>query len=248
MIVIKSAQEIAVMRQAGRVVAVTLAVLASHVRPGVSTAELDRLAEGAIREQGGVPSFKGYRGFPASVCVSIDAEVVHGIPGRRALREGEIVSLDVGTVYKGLQGDAAITVPVGRVDGQAQRLMRSTQMALEAGIRAARAGNRLGDISWAIQQVAEADGFSVVRDYGGHGIGRAMHEDPHVPNWGDPGAGIVLKPGMTLALEPMLNAGGPQVRVKADKWTVVTVDGMPSAHFEHTIAITDGEAEILTVS
>lgn len=247
MIVIKSDQEIAVMRQAGRVVAETLALLATHVRPGVSTGELDRLAEAAIRQRGAVPSFKGYRGFPASVCVSIDAEVVHGIPGRRLLREGEIVSLDVGTIYKGMQGDGAVSLPVGRVSGQAQRLMRTTQAALEAGIRAARAGNRLGDISWAIQQVAEADGFTVVREYGGHGIGRSMHEDPHVPNWGEPGAGVVLKRGMTLALEPMLNAGGPNVRVKADKWTVVTVDGMPSAHFEHTIAITDGEADILTV-
>lgn len=247
MIVIKSARELALMREAGRIVAVTLAALAERVKPGVSTAELDRLAETLIRRQGAVPSFKGYRGFPASVCISVGEEVVHGIPGKRILREGQIVGLDVGAIYRGMQGDAALTVPVGRVNGQLQVLIQTTQAALAAGISAARGGNRLGDISFAIQKVAEAAGFTVVREYGGHGIGRVMHEDPHVPNWGEPGTGPVLKPGMTLALEPMLNAGTQQVRVKSDKWTVVTVDGAPSAHFEHTIAITDGEAEILTV-
>jgi len=179
--------------------------------------------------------------------VSVNDEVVHGIPGKRVLREGEIVGLDVGAIYGGMQGDAAITLPVGRVSRQAQRLIKAAQEALIAGIRAARAGNHLGDISWAIQRVAEEAGFSVVREYGGHGIGRGMHEDPHIPNWGEPGTGPLLKPGMTLALEPMLNAGAHQVRVKRDNWTVVTADGSLSAHFEHTIAITDGDAEVLTI-
>lgn len=246
-IVIKSAQELALMREAGRIVALTLEYLARQVRPGITTGELDRLADAFIREQGGIPSFKGYKGFPASICVSVNDEVVHGIPGKRVLREGEIVGLDVGAIYGGMQGDAAITLPVGRVSRQAQRLIKTTQEALMAGIKAARAGNHLGDISWAIQRVAEEAGFSVVREYGGHGIGREMHEDPHIPNWGEPGTGPILKPGMTLALEPMLNAGTYRVRVKRDNWTVVTADGSLSAHFEHTIAITDGDAEILTL-
>jgi methionyl aminopeptidase len=246
-IVIKSAQELGFMRQAGRIAAVTLQVVAERARRGVTTAELDRLAEATIRQNGAAPSFKGYRGFPASLCVSVNDEVVHGIPGKRVLREGDLVSLDVGTIFHGMQGDSAVTVAVGNVNGRLKALLETTQAALQAGIQAARPGNHLGDISWAVQQVAEAAGFSVVREYGGHGIGRTMHEDPHIPNWGERGSGIALKPGMTLALEPMLNAGGQDVRVKADHWTVVTVDGMASAHFEHTIAITDGEAEILTV-
>jgi methionyl aminopeptidase len=246
-IVIKSAGEVAIMRKAGRVVAVTLAALARQVRPGITTLDLDRLAESTIRAQGAIPSFKGYRGFPASVCVSVNDEVVHGIPGKRVLRDGEIVSLDVGAIFEGMQGDAALTVPVGQVSTRMQTLMRVTQMALAAGIQEARVGNRLGDISAAIQKVAEGAGFSVVREYGGHGVGRSMHEDPHIPNWGQAGAGIPLKAGMTLALEPMVNAGKYQVRVKPDNWTVVTVDGQPSAHFEHTVAITEGEPEILTV-
>jgi methionyl aminopeptidase len=246
-IVIKSAGELTVMREAGRVVAVTLAVLARQVRPGITTLELDRLAESTIRAQGATPSFKGYRGFPASVCVSVNEEVVHGIPGKRVLHEGEIVSLDVGAIFEGMQGDAALTVPVGQVSARMHTLMRVTRMALAAGIQEARVGNRLGDISAAIQKVAEGAGFSVVREYGGHGVGRSMHEDPHIPNWGQAGAGILLRAGMTLALEPMVNAGKYQVRVKSDNWTVVTVDGQPSAHFEHTVAITEGEPEILTV-
>jgi methionyl aminopeptidase len=246
-IVIKSAGELTVMREAGRVVAVTLAALARQVRPGITTLELDRLAESTIRAQGATPSFKGYRGFPASVCVSVNEEVVHGIPGKRVLHEGEIVSLDVGAIFEGMQGDAALTVPVGQVSARMHTLMRVTRMALAAGIQEARVGNRLGDISAAIQKVAEGAGFSVVREYGGHGVGRSMHEDPHIPNWGQAGAGILLRAGMTLALEPMVNAGKYQVRVKSDNWTVVTVDGQPSAHFEHTVAITEGEPEILTV-
>jgi methionyl aminopeptidase len=246
-IVIKSAGELTVMREAGRVVAVTLAALARQVRPGITTLELDRLAESTIRAQGATPSFKGYRGFPASVCVSVNEEVVHGIPGKRVLHEGEIVSLDVGAIFEGMQGDAALTVPVGQVSARMHTLMRVTRMALAAGIQEARVGNRLGDISAAIQKVAEGAGFSVVREYGGHGVGRSMHEDPHIPNWGQAGTGILLRAGMTLALEPMVNAGKYQVRVKSDNWTVVTVDGQPSAHFEHTVAITEGEPEILTV-
>ncbi len=254
MIVIKSAQELALMRQAGRIVAETLAILAEQVRPGITTAELNRLADALIRQRGAVPSFKGYREFPASnrvfpasICASVNEEVVHGIPGKRALREGDIVGLDVGAIYRGMQGDAAITLPIGRVNGRLQELIQTAQIALAAGIQAARGGNRLGDISWAIQKVAEDAGFTVVREYGGHGIGRNMHEDPHIPNWGEPGKGPLLKPGMTLALEPMLNTGTAQVKVKPDKWTVVTIDGAPSAHFEHTIDITQGAAEILTV-
>jgi methionyl aminopeptidase len=246
-IVIKSAGELKVMREAGRVVAVTLTALARQVRPGITTLELDRLAESTIRAQGAIPSFKGYRGFPASVCVSVNEEVVHGIPGRRVLHEGQIVSLDVGAIFEGMQGDAALTVPVGQVSARMETLMRVTRTALDAGIQEARVGNRLGDISAAIQRVAEGAGFSVVREYGGHGVGRSMHEDPHIPNWGQVGVGVLLKAGMTLALEPMVNAGKYQVRVKSDNWTVVTVDGQPSAHFEHTVAITEGEPEILTV-
>jgi methionyl aminopeptidase len=245
-IIIKSAQEIATMRQAGRIVALTLAALAERLLPGITTLELDRLAEQIITQEGATPSFKGYRGFPASLCVSINDEVVHGIPGKRLLRAGDIVSLDVGAIYQGYQGDAAITVGVGRISKRAAALIEAAQEALAAGIAAAQAGNRLSDISWAIQSSAEARGFSVVREYVGHGIGRDMHEDPQIPNFGPPGQGVLLKPGMTFALEPMLNSGGHAVRVKSDNWTVVTMDGGLSAHYEHTIAVTEGEPEILT--
>jgi methionyl aminopeptidase len=245
-IVIKSEQEIATMRQAGRIVALTLATLAERIRPGMATLELDRLAEQIITQEGAIPSFKGYRGFPASLCVSINDEVVHGIPGKRLLREGDIVSLDVGTIYQGYQGDAAITVGVGRISKRAAVLIEAVKGALAAGIAAAQAGNRLSDISWAIQSFAEARGFSVVREYVGHGIGRDMHEDPQIPNFGPPGQGVLLKPGMTFALEPMLNTGGHAVRVRGDNWTVVTMDGGLSAHYEHTIVVTEGEPDILT--
>ena len=234
------------MRQAGRIVALTLAALAERIRPGMATLELDRLAEQMITQEGAIPSFKGYRGFPASLCVSINDEVVHGIPGKRLLREGDIVSLDVGAIYQGYQGDAAITVGVGHISKRAAALIEAAKGALAAGIAAARAGNRLSDISWAIQSYAEARGFSVVREYVGHGIGRDMHEDPQIPNFGPPGQGVLLKPGLTFALEPMLNTGGHAVRVKGDNWTVVTMDGGLSAHYEHTIAVTEGEPEILT--
>jgi len=245
-IIIKSARELAYMRQAGRIVAETLAVLQERIRPGIVTAELDSLAYKVITEHNAVPSFKGYRGFPASLCVSINEEVVHGIPGKRVLCEGDIVSLDVGAIYQGYHGDAAITLGVGRISEEAARLIEVTAGALQAAIAQARAGHRLGDISWTIQHYAESRGFSVVRQYVGHGIGREMHEDPQVPNFGQRGRGVKLRPGMTLALEPMVNMGDWHTRVLPNNWTVVTEDGKLSAHFEHTIAITARDPEILT--
>lgn len=247
-IILKSAREIAIMRQAGRVAAEALAEVAAQVRPGVTTAYLDHVAYEAITRRGAIPSFKGYRGFPASLCTSLNHEVVHGIPGPRRLVEGDIISLDLGAIVDGYHGDLAVTVPVGKISPQARRLLEVTAGALWAGIRAARNGNRLGDISAAIQQHAERHGYNVVREFVGHGIGRSLHEEPSVPNFGSPGVGPLLKPGMTLALEPMVNAGKADVRQLRDGWTVVTVDGNLSAHFEHTITITDGEAEVLTPS
>lgn len=252
-IVIKSEREIALMRRAGQIVAKVLEAIREQVRPGITTGELDELAERIIRAEGGVPSFKGYDGgsdrppFPATICASVDNEVVHGIPSRqRVLEEGQILSVDVGAIYQGYHGDAAITVPVGKVSDLARRLMEVTEGALYAGIAAARAGNRLGDISHAIQSYVESRGFSVVREYTGHGIGREMHEGLQVLNFGAPGRGVRLRAGMTLALEPMVNVGDWRTRVLADGWTVVTYDGSLSAHFEHTILVRDGEAEILT--
>jgi methionyl aminopeptidase len=245
-IVIKSAREIEIMRQAGRIAAETLAVLASSVRPGMTTRDLDVLAFRTLTKKGATPSFKGYRGFPASLCASINDEVVHGIPDKRVLKEGDIISLDVGAFYKGFHGDSALTVPVGKVNGRVQALLEAGQAGLAAGIAAARAGAHVGDISSAVQRTVEALGFSVVREYTGHGVGRDLHEDPLVPNVGQPGQGVALKPGMTLALEPMINLGGWAVQVRPNGWTVVTRDGSWSAHFEHTVAITDGEADILT--
>ena len=245
-VIIKTEEEIAIMRQAGRITAEVLRILASSVRPGMETRELDTIAERECRKRGAVPSFKGYHGFPASVCVSLNDEIVHGIPGKRIMKEGDIIKIDFGVVYNGLQGDAALTVGVGKVSPAAQRLIEATRGALWAGIGAARVGNRLGDLSAAIQDNAEARGFAVVREYTGHAIGREMHEDPLVPNFGTPSTGPALKKGMTLALEPMLNVGDWRTRRLDDEWTVVTADGSLSAHFEHTIAITDGEAEVLT--
>lgn len=235
------------MRQAGRIVALVLAELKEKIRPGMQTKELDVIAARGIEKLGGKSSFKGYRGYPASLCVSVNDEIVHGIPGERVLAEGDIVSLDLGAIYKGFQGDAAITVPVGEASPKAKELMAATEGALNAGIRSARAESRLGDISAAIQNFAELRGFSVVREYTGHGIGRDMHEEPLIPNFGIPGTGPVLKKGMALALEPMLNDGDWHTKVDNDEWTVRTADGSLSAHFEHTIAITNGEAEVLTV-
>jgi len=246
MITIKSKQELQRRRRAGQSVARVLAGWREMVRPGITTAALDAWAEQAIRQQGGVPSFKGYRGYPASLCVSIDAEIVHGIPGRRRLQEGQIVSLDVGVIYQGYQGDAAITVGVGQISPAAADLLRAPERALAAGSAAARPGGRLGAISNAIQKVAESHGYGIVRDLVGHGIGQAMHEDPQIPNYGEPGRGPLLRPGMTLALEPMLTQGDYNTRLLDDMWTVVTADNGLSAHFEHTIAITEGGREILT--
>jgi methionyl aminopeptidase len=244
---IKSPREIAIMRDAGRIVAETLALLQQKIQPGITTADLDALAESSAARYGAVPSFKNYHGYPASLCTSINEEVVHGIPSpHRIIKEGDIVSLDYGVKYKGYQGDAAITVAVGKVSPIAQRLLEVTEGALYAGIAQARGGNRVGDISWAIQSYVESRGFSVVRQYVGHGIGREMHEEPQVPNFGPAGRGRLLRAGMAVALEPMVNAGGYLTTVLDDNWTVVTADGSLSAHFEHTVAITDGEPEILT--
>ena len=246
-IIIKSDREVAAMRQAGRIVAVTLEVLKSQVRPGMKTKELDIIAARELERLGAKPSFKGYRGFPANLCVSINDEIVHGIPGERVLDEGDIVSLDLGAIFMGFQGDAAVTVGVGEVSSQAKRLIETTEGTLRAGITAAHRGARLGDISAAIQNYAESRGYSVVREYTGHGIGREMHEEPQIPNFGLPGSGPVLKRGMTLALEPMVNIGDWRTKRGDDHWTVFTADGSLSAHFEHTIAITDAEPEVLTI-
>ena len=246
MVVRKSRRELALMREAGRIVAVTLASLQERIKPGVTTGELDALAYETVAKLGTVPSFLGYRGFPASLCVSINEEVVHGIPGPRVLHEGDIVSLDFGAIYRGYQGDAAVTVGVGKIGREAQELIETTRGALEAAIARCRRGSYLGDVSWAIQSYAESRGYSVVRQYVGHGIGRNMHEDPQIPNYGLPGRGLLLKPGMTFALEPMVNVGTYLTRVLENNWTVVTDDLALSAHFEHTVAITEGEPEVLT--
>jgi len=234
------------MRRAGRIVAAVLDVLVKRIEPGMMTEELDAITAQELSRYGAVSSFKGYRGFPANLCVSINDELVHGIPGKRMIKEGDIVSLDVGAVFQGFHGDAALTIGVGRISPEAEALIKTTKGALEAGIAAARSGARLGDISAAIQSYVESRGFSVVREYVGHGIGREMHEDPQIPNFGPPGQGPLLQEGMTLALEPMVNAGGWRTKVADDNWTVTTADGSLSAHFEHTIAITNAEAEILT--
>lgn len=246
MITLKSTREIELMRRAGRVVAVTCAELEKAVRPGVTTGELDSLAEELITAQGGRPAFKGYNGFPASICASVNEEVVHGIPGLRKLVDGDIISIDVGAVVDGYYGDAAITIPVGKVSEQKMRLLAVTREALARGIAQAVPGNRLSDISHAVQDYVERNGFQVVRDYVGHGIGRQMHEDPQVPNFGRPGRGPRLRAGMVLAIEPMVNAGTYEVETLSDNWTVVTCDRLPSAHFEHTVAVTENGPVVLT--
>jgi methionyl aminopeptidase len=249
---IKSANEIAEMRQAGHIVAEILKVMAKQIKPGMKTKELDTIAQKELKNRGAESSFKGYRGYPATVCVSVNDEIVHGIPGDRVLKNGDVVALDFGAIYHGFHGDAALTVPVGEVTPEAMRLIEATRDSLEHGISAAKAGARLGDVCAAIQIYAESRGYSVVREYTGHGIGRQMHEDPQIPNSTEPpygikaGTGPVLKKGMTLALEPMLNIGDWHTRVAGDHWTVLTVDGSLSAHFEHTIAIDNNEPEVLT--
>ena len=234
------------MRQAGKIVAGVLEILKRQVRPGIKTTELDIIAARELERRGATPSFKGYRGFPANLCVSVNDEIVHGIPGERVLAEGDIVSLDLGAIFMGFHSDAAITVGIGEINSSARQLLEITEDALEAGIAAACAEARLGDISSAVQNYVEPRNCSVVREYTGHGIGREMHEEPQIPNFGLPGSGPVLKRGMTLALEPMVNAGDWRTRLGDDHWTVFTADGSLSAHFEHTIVITDAEPEVLT--
>ena len=246
MIIRKSAQEIERMARAGRVVAETHRLVGDHVRPGVTTQELDELAEEYIRAQGGVPTFLGYKGFPASLCLSPNDMVVHGIPGPYQLQEGDILSVDVGVTLDGFVADAAYTHPVGDVSQDAKRLLGVGQAALAAGVAQARAGNRLSDISHAVQSVTEAAGYSVIRSLVGHGVGRSMHEDPQIPNFGEPGRGPLLQPGMTLAIEPMINAGGPDVYLHDDHWSISTEDGSLSCHFEHTVAVTEAGPRILT--
>ena len=246
MIILKSPEEIKIMGQACHVVAMTLDMLKKHIRPGVTTLELDVLAEEFIVKQGAKTAFKGYRDFPATICASVNEEVVHGIPSERKLCEGDIVGIDVGSIVDGYYGDSAVTFPVGEITTQVQQLLDQTEGALYQGIAQARPGNRLSDISHAIQTYAEKAGYSIVRDFVGHGIGRNLHEDPQIPNFGEPGQGHRLKEGMVLAIEPMVNIGGSGVRVLDDRWTVKTQDGELSAHFEHTIAITSGDPAILT--
>jgi methionyl aminopeptidase len=246
MIVQKSYQELQMMRKAGRIAAQAMRAVRMAIKAGVTTEELNNVAESFILEKGGRPAFKGYRGFPASICISVNDEVVHGIPGKRVLREGDIVGIDLGVEYEGYYGDIAATFPVGKVDAEAKRLIEVTKEALEVGISQCRVGNHLFDISAAIQEVVEKNGFSVVRQFVGHGIGKSLHEDPQVPNYGERGKGPLLESGMTFALEPMVNAGGWEVEVLSDGWTVVTADGSLSAHFEHTVAVTDKGPWILT--
>jgi methionyl aminopeptidase len=245
-IIRKSLAEIEQMERAGRVVVETLELLGEHVRPGVTTAELDTIADAFIRSRGGVPTFKGYRGYPAAICTSPDSMVVHGIPGPHVLEEGQILSVDVGVTLGGFVGDSAYTFPVGTISEDARSLLDTCQAALAAGIEQARAGNSLSDIGHAIQIVTEEAGFSVVRSLVGHGVGRSMHEDPQIPNFGEPCRGPLLQPGMTLAIEPMITAGGSGVHLHEDEWSISTEDGSLSAHFEHTVAVTEEGPRILT--
>jgi methionyl aminopeptidase len=246
MIIRKSAQEIEGMTRAGALVAETIALLGENLQPGITTGELDRIAEDFIREHGGVPTSKGYRGFPAATCISPNAMVVHGIPGGHRVEEGDLISVDVGITLNGLVADSAYTYGVGEIDSESQRLLDVGKQALEAGIEQARAGNRVGDISHAIQQVVEGAGFSVIRSLVGHGVGRYYHEEPQIPNFGEPGRGAPLQTGMTLAIEPMITAGGPDVYLHDDEWSISTSDGSMAAHFEHTVAVTEDEPLVLT--
>jgi methionyl aminopeptidase len=246
MIIGKSQKEIDKMRASGQLVGRVLQELRAMVAPGITTLEVDRAAEKMIRDGGALPTFKGYNGFPFSICASVNEQVVHGFPSQYELKEGDIFSIDVGATLDGFVGDTATTVPVGRVSEDRLRLMRVTEECLQLGIEQCRAGNHLGDIGFAVQSYAEAEGYSIVRDYVGHGIGRQMHEDPQIPNYGKPGKGPKIKKGYVFALEPMVNMGSLHTRTLKDGWTVVTVDGQPSAHFEHTVAITDEGPEVLT--
>lgn len=246
MVILKSSWEIDLIRKSGRIVAEALARLTKLVEPGITTLDLDRLAEEYILKRGAKPAFKGYRGYPYSLCASVNEQVVHALPSERKLKEGDIVSLDLGSIVDGYYGDAAVTVPVGQVSDEANRLIDVTQESLRRAIDAVHPGGRLSDISHAVQAAAEAEGFSVVRLFVGHGIGRSLHEEPQIPNFGPPGHGPVLKTGMVLAIEPMVNAGSPDVMILEDRWTAVTCDGSLSAHFEHTVALTENGTEVLT--
>jgi len=248
MIVIKNGHELACMRQACKITAAARALAGEMVRPGVSTKEIDKAVHDFIVSQGAKPSFLGYRGFPGSTCISVNQTVIHGIPGKDILQEGDIVSVDVGAFYKGFHGDCAATFPCGTISAEAQRLIDVTKQSFFEGMKFARRGYRVSDISHAVQQHVESNGFSVVRAFVGHGVGAQLHEEPEVPNYGKPGRGPRLLPGMTLAVEPMVNAGVYDVRVLKDGWTTVTADGKLSAHYENTVLITDGEPEILTVA
>ena len=246
MIICKSGPELEVMRQAGRIVAQVLDELEPLVRPGIRTRDLDLYAEKRTREFGAVPAFKGYRGYPASVCVSVNEEVIHGIPSGRILQEGDIVSMDFGVLYESFYSDSALTVPVGRTSDEARRLIEAARRSFFKGLEHVREGNRLSDVSAAVQRSVEGDGFSVIRQFVGHGIGRALHEEPQIPNFGTPGRGPRLRPGMTLAIEPMIAAGGWEVEVLEDGWTAVTKDRSLAAHYEHTVALTENGPEVLS--
>ncbi|MGJ7923003.1 type I methionyl aminopeptidase [Neobacillus sp. LXY-4] len=246
MIICKTPREIEIMREAGRIVALTHEELKKHILPGITTKELDVIAEQFIRKQGAIPSFKGYNGFRGSICASVNDELVHGIPGDRVLNNGDVISIDIGAKYNGYHGDSAWTYPVGEIDENTKRLLEVTEESLYLGLKEAKPGERLSNISHAIQTYVEANGFSIVREYVGHGVGQDLHEDPQIPHYGPPNKGPRLKPGMVLAIEPMVNAGSRYVKTLADDWTVVTVDGRRCAHFEHTVAITETGYEILT--
>jgi methionyl aminopeptidase len=247
MISIKSAREIEIMRRGGKITSQTLSKLIAAAKPGVTTGELNRLADESIRSMGGVPTFIGYHGYPAAICASVNDEVVHGMPGDRVLADGDLLSIDIGTTFEGYVSDSAVTVAIGNVDEAAKRLMRVTQECLMLGIEQMQVGKHLGDIGYAVQQHAEAHGYGVVRALVGHGVGRKMHEDPQVPNYGSPGQGTLLRKGLVLAIEPMITQGTWEVATLEDGWTVVTEDGKLAAHFEHTIAITDHGPKILTL-
>lgn len=247
MVTLKSPREIEIMRRSGKITSSVLTTLMKAVRPGITTVELDEMAERGIRRAGGVPTFKGYNGFPASICASVNDEVVHGIPGRRVLQDGDLLSIDIGTTLEGYVSDSAVTVAVGNISGAAQRLLDVTRECLSIGIAQMMRGKRLGDIGAAVQAHAERHGFGVVRELVGHGVGRAMHEEPQVPNYGKAGSGIELRSGLVLAVEPMITQGNRTIRVLEDGWTVVTADGKLAAHFEHTIAVTDDGPKILTL-
>lgn len=246
MIICKTPREIEIMREAGKIVALTHQELKKHIVPGITTEELDTIAEEFIRRLGAIPSFKGYNGFRGSICASVNEELVHGIPGARVLNEGDIISIDIGANYNGYHGDSAWTYPIGKISAENENLLKVTEESLFKGLEEAKPGERLSNISHAIQTYVEPFGFSIVREYVGHGVGQNLHEDPQIPHYGPPNKGPRLKPGMVLAVEPMVNAGSRYVKTLADNWTVVTMDGKTCAHFEHTIAITDTGFEILT--